>query len=119
MMPTDSRPGDKQAPSEPRLICSFCGKNQDQVRTLIAGPSVNICDECVDLCNEILEKESERKSPAGQPPQQGTIFNLEASCALCHLRKPSEELSVVPDRGFICTVCLDAVRAAAESGQEK
>jgi len=117
-MPIDSRPGDKKAASEPRLICSFCGKHQDQVRKLIAGPSVHICDECVDLCNEILEKESEHEAPAGQPPRQGTIFNLEASCALCHLRKPSEELSVVPDRGYICTVCLDAVRAAAENGEE-
>ncbi len=37
--------------------CSFCGKNQDQVRKLIAAPGVYICDECVDLCNEILEEE--------------------------------------------------------------
>jgi len=119
MMPTDFHPGDKQSDSEPTLNCCFCGKNQDQVRKLIAGPSVFICDECVDLCNEILEKESERETSAGEPPRQGTMFNLEASCALCHLRKPSEELSAVPDRGFICTICLEAVRAAAESGQEE
>ena len=37
--------------------CSFCGKNQEQVRKLIAAPGVYICDECVDLCNEILEEE--------------------------------------------------------------
>ena len=36
--------------------CSFCGKNQEQVRNLIAAPGVYICDECVDLCNEILEE---------------------------------------------------------------
>jgi ATP-dependent Clp protease ATP-binding subunit ClpX len=39
------------------LKCSFCGKSQEQVRKLIAGPGVYICDECVDLCNEILEEE--------------------------------------------------------------
>ncbi len=36
------------------LKCSFCGKGQDEVKKLIAGPSVFICNECVDLCNEII-----------------------------------------------------------------
>lgn len=40
-----------------QLKCSFCGKNQDQVRRLIAGPSVYICDECVELCDEIIQDE--------------------------------------------------------------
>ena len=40
-----------------RLKCSFCGKTQDQVKKLIAGPDVYICDECVELCNEILDEE--------------------------------------------------------------
>jgi len=39
------------------LKCSFCGKSQDQVRKLIAGPGVYICDECIDLCNDILDEE--------------------------------------------------------------
>lgn len=39
------------------LICSFCGKTQDEVRKLVAGPGVYICDECVDLCNDILTEE--------------------------------------------------------------
>ncbi len=42
---------------EAHLKCSFCGKPQEQVRKLIAGPGVYICDECVDLCNEILDEE--------------------------------------------------------------
>ncbi len=40
-----------------QLKCSFCGKNQDQVRRLIAGPGVYICDECIELCQEIIEEE--------------------------------------------------------------
>ncbi len=44
-------------PQNDRLKCSFCGKTQDQVKKLIAGPDVYICDECVDLCNEILDEE--------------------------------------------------------------
>ena len=39
------------------LKCSFCGKSQKQVKRLIAGPGVYICDECIDLCNEIIEEE--------------------------------------------------------------
>lgn len=40
-----------------QLKCSFCGKNQDQIRKLVAGPGVYICDECIELCNEIIEEE--------------------------------------------------------------
>ncbi|NLL20458.1 MAG: ATP-dependent protease ATP-binding subunit ClpX [Firmicutes bacterium] len=40
-----------------QLKCSFCGKNQEQVRKLVAGPGVYICDECIELCNEIIEEE--------------------------------------------------------------
>ena len=42
------------------LCCSFCGKSQKEVRKLIAGPSVYICDECVELCNDIITEEFER-----------------------------------------------------------
>ena len=48
------------------LHCSFCGKNQNEVNKLIAGPSVFICDECVDLCNEIIRDELEEKSLQSQ-----------------------------------------------------
>lgn len=43
--------------NDSKLFCSFCGKSQDEVRKLIAGPSVFICDECVDLCNDIITEE--------------------------------------------------------------
>tara|TARA_B100000780_G_scaffold151375_1_gene105778 strand:+ start:12426 stop:13718 length:1293 start_codon:yes stop_codon:yes gene_type:complete len=45
------------------LFCSFCGKNQNEVRRLIAGPSVYICDECVDLCNDIISEEAQAVAP--------------------------------------------------------
>ena len=47
------------------LYCSFCGKSQHEVRKLIAGPSVFICDECVDLCNDIIREEIQEKAGAG------------------------------------------------------
>ena len=43
------------------LFCSFCGKNQNEVKKLIAGPSVYICDECVSLCNDIIKEDLESK----------------------------------------------------------
>ncbi|HCY13560.1 MAG TPA: ATP-dependent Clp protease ATP-binding subunit ClpX [Gammaproteobacteria bacterium] len=49
--------GDKKG--DKLLYCSFCGKSQHEVRKLIAGPSVFVCDECVELCNEIIREESE------------------------------------------------------------
>lgn len=45
------------------LYCSFCGKSQHEVRKLIAGPNVFICDECVELCNDIIREEMEEKAP--------------------------------------------------------
>ena len=49
----DSKPAD--------LLCSFCGKSQEEVKKLIAGPSVYICDECIELCNDIIAEEYERE----------------------------------------------------------
>src|SRR5262244_3510969 len=43
------------------LVCSFCGKSQDEVRKLIAGPTVYICDECIDLCNDIIAQERAKR----------------------------------------------------------
>ena len=48
------------------LYCSFCGKSQHEVRKLIAGPSVFICDECVELCNDIIREELEEKAATGR-----------------------------------------------------
>ena len=47
------------------LYCSFCGKSQHEVRKLIAGPSVFVCDECVELCNDIIREEMQEKAAAG------------------------------------------------------
>ena len=50
----------KKGSENDNLFCSFCGKNQKEVKKLIAGPAVYICDECIQLCSEIIEEESER-----------------------------------------------------------
>ena len=58
---TDKRKG--EGDNGKLLYCSFCGKSQHEVRKLIAGPSVYICDECVDLCNDIIREEIREISP--------------------------------------------------------
>ncbi|MEG3984261.1 ATP-dependent protease ATP-binding subunit ClpX [Microcoleus sp. T3B2] len=79
------------------LKCSFCGKSQEQVRKLIAGPGVYICDECVDLCNEILDEElfdSSAVPPAAVAPKQETTQKRRAtsgkSMSLSQIPKPRE-----------------------------
>src|ERR687894_518771 len=67
--------------SNEQLLCSFCGKSQRQVKKLIAGPGVYICDECIDLCNEIIDEEL-----TGAP-----TFDLE------NLPKPMEICSVLQE----------------------
>lgn len=59
-----------------RLKCSFCGKTQDQVKKLIAGPEVYICDECVELCNEILDEEFFEDKEKTQQTQQSDENNI-------------------------------------------
>ena len=51
---------------EKQLFCSFCGKNQSEVKKLIAGPSVYICDECVALCNDIIKEDSSGEAKEDQ-----------------------------------------------------
>jgi ATP-dependent Clp protease ATP-binding subunit ClpX len=68
---------DKRGKDEDKLLyCSFCGKSQHEVRKLIAGPSVYVCDECVELCNDIIKDELQEESSAfknGQLPKPKEI----------------------------------------------
>ncbi|MBG0763969.1 MAG: ATP-dependent Clp protease ATP-binding subunit ClpX [Tissierellales bacterium] len=66
------------AKDEKHLRCSFCGKSQDQVRRLIAGPNVYICNECVDLCKEIIDEETDflEESELKKLPKPKEIFEF-------------------------------------------
>ncbi|MEB3259798.1 MAG: ATP-dependent protease ATP-binding subunit ClpX [Cyanobacteriota bacterium] len=76
------------------LKCSFCGKSQDQVRKLIAGPGVYICDECIDLCNEILDEEL----VDGQGHAHGARPSAEANRKSAQRKtpKPAPTLASIP-----------------------
>ncbi len=71
----------KMSGGSEQLLCSFCGKSQRQVKKLIAGPGVYICDECIDLCNEIIDEE----------------FAPRATLDLEQLPKPKEIYKVLSD----------------------
>ena len=76
------------------LKCSFCGKSQEQVRKLIAGPGVYICDECIDLCNEILDEElidtQGGSRQGGEPSRKGAASQARKST------KPVPTLASIP-----------------------
>lgn len=73
-------PDKKSSSGEKLLYCSFCGKSQHEVKKLIAGPSVFICDECIDLCNDIISEEASTvdssTGPKSDLPTPQEICNL-------------------------------------------
>jgi ATP-dependent Clp protease ATP-binding subunit ClpX len=71
----------KSSSGEKLLYCSFCGKSQHEVKKLIAGPSVFICDECIDLCNDIIRDETSNvESVAGAKSDLPTPHEI-ANCS--------------------------------------
>src|SRR5690242_5173580 len=77
------------------LRCSVCQKKDDEVRSLIAGPRVYICDECVDICLEILSKSFERK------PE---------NCLICGTTQERGKMKKIPHRGLICDACAKTLK---------
>lgn len=73
-------PDKKSSNGEKLLYCSFCGKSQHEVKKLIAGPSVFICDECIDLCNDIIRDEISNVEPIGS-----TKSELPTPAEICDL----------------------------------
>jgi hypothetical protein len=69
---------EKKSGSEKLLYCSFCGKSQHEVKKLIAGPSVFICDECIELCNDIVRDEI-----AGEQGGKGADGELPTPREIC------------------------------------
>ena len=76
------------------LKCSFCGKSQDQVRKLIAGPGVYICDECIDLCNEILDEELVEGQASGGAGRQSA--EAKGKTPAKKASKPAPTLAEIP-----------------------
>ena len=105
------------------LRCSFCNKSQRDVRKLIAGPQVYICDECVDICVDILA-EDRREVPDHTPPGHvgygpTTSLHLQlTSCSLCHQPAPPEHMVAIHSRGALCPGCIGAIEAAVAAERD-
>ena len=100
-------------------------RGQDVVRKLIAGPSVYICDECVQVCNDIIADDNRFSSRAKVESGQGQISEgaeyihgpevpvtgPAVRCALCRMPTPTEDGALIPNRGVLCPGCLGEIEA--------
>lgn len=113
---TVSKPG-----KDGEIRCSFCGKDREAVNKLIAAPpavapSTYICDECVDLCDDIIYKEWEKENPDLTSSDEGQpILHSEMFCCLCRIPVAQGGFKMVFDRGPLCVACLDAIRAVTDN----
>jgi hypothetical protein len=115
--PNAEKPGKRPKAEESgkTYTCSFCGKSQDEVRKLIAGPTVYICDECIDLCNDIIAEEVDQEEQLQGPSSPVSSLNTPTWCRVCRLPKPAEEVVAVSELGFfVCRRCIDLIRAATD-----
>ena len=106
--------GKKQSPppdAQPILNCSFCNKSQHQVTKLVAGPKVNICDECIDICLHIISEDRE-DTPGFGPQDPSRPAAALVSCALCCRPTSEGEGLVVHKRGVLCPGCVGEIQAA-------
>ena len=118
---------------QPVHRCTFCNKAQYDVRKLIAGPTVFICDECVQVCNDIIaddvrwEKRAAEQTlgtrneiPDGRATDDPLRWPADANvirCALCRMPTPAVDAVAIENRGVVCPGCVDAVEAAVARRQ--
>jgi hypothetical protein len=110
----------KYADEGKHLACSFCGKHQQEVRKMIAGPSVHICDECVKLCGGIMAEELEAakgsdatsKKPVGDAKE-------DRLCGICMEARETEELIFLPHAAYMCAGCLEDIQTVRDKHGEK
>ena len=105
-------PVSPETPGEPRptIRCSFCGKHQDEVRKIIAGPTVYICDECIDLCNDIIAEECDRdESLSASAPLHQHSDVEQLKCTSCKQLYKKSDLSNPLNDALLCGSCIDGM----------
>jgi hypothetical protein len=115
----------KRKPDFEVLRCSFCDNAQDDVRTLIAGPTVFICNECVAVCVDILTTDStaDSRSPDSAEARRlrvktAAIFpDRSDTCSLCGKPGLLEEMLPLGSRGILCGECADTIEDALRQGR--
>jgi ATP-dependent protease Clp ATPase subunit len=115
----------KVAPPAAKLHCSFCNKTEDDVRKLIAGPTVYICDECVAVCVGILadDRRAGREAAAtgstpGASPSTKDWPSSDAWCAFCGNVATLETALVIENRTLLCESCVEAIAATAAEARK-
>jgi len=105
----------RKKPNEPErkvLRCSFCNKWQYKVHELIAGPNVFICDECVQVCDDMLA-DAKRFPSSGPRSEEAIAWPNAIQCALCHVEIRTEGgIAIAGNRGTLCIDCVKAVAMA-------
>jgi len=128
-----------EAPKE-LFHCSFCRKSQNEVLKLIAGPTVYICDECVQVCVDIINHDAgatgsgqtreaaeararaaaERmnRDQGGQPRIEAEVPSWHFRCPLCEMVVPTDDAIPIAGRGVLCRPCVLAIRETTPYASE-
>jgi hypothetical protein len=94
--------------------CSFCNNSQKEVRRLIAGPTVYICDECVRICFQVLNQEKEAEaSSSASAAADGAV-----TCSLCRIVALPAGAVILPGRAPLCSPCATAVAEAVGKNEQ-
>jgi ClpX C4-type zinc finger len=128
--------GKTRRPAQPKelLRCSFCGKNEKDVRKLVAGPAVFICDECVQICVDVMKDDTRGSAGQDDTPQAQEARARAAAerlnrddvaapsvevpawhvrCPLCEIIVPTEGAIPITGRGVLCRPCVLVIQATA------
>ena len=109
------------------LRCSFCNKPDTSVRKLIAGPHVFICDECVDVCADIIADDTRFRDETGrvvlEPPPADAVVAPAASglavrSSLCNIPVPIQDVLPIHNRGALCPGCVGEIQAALAENED-
>jgi ATP-dependent protease Clp ATPase subunit len=82
------------------------------VAKLIVAPEAVICDECVEICVNLIDAPAAVDGGAGESPAPGGAPEAIVVCALCQVPSPADASVQIPDRGCLCAACTDAIRVA-------
>jgi len=115
----------KLQPDSEILRCSFCGKGREDVRKLIAGPTVFICNECVEVCLDILADDSTPDADSQDSTESqrlrvkaAAIFpDRSVTCSVCGKSGLTEEMLPIGSRGTLCGECADAIEDSLRQGR--
>jgi hypothetical protein len=99
--------------------CSFCGKNQSEVRKLVAGPSVHICDECVELCKNIVAEDADVSDSDKAEKAAKAKSKTNRLCGICMEPRETDELIFLPHTAYMCAGCLEEIQAVRDRQDEK